>query len=78
MKANGHECYSTCILGHTHTRMSLTVCRQDGPVLCSEAAACNAAVGAKGDPHRAAVSVDCWGGYVTAEPEGIKDVIVCE
>ncbi len=58
---------------HTCTHTLLTVSRQYGPVLCSEAAACDAAVRAKGDPHCAAVCVDCWWCYVTTEPAGEKD-----
>lgn len=43
---------------------------QYGPVLSTETIACNAAIRVKGDPHRAAVCVDCWWSYVTTEPVG--------
>ena len=55
---------------HTHTRGELTVSGQNGPVLRSEAAACDAAIRVEGDPHCAAVCVHCWWRHVTAEPAG--------
>lgn len=53
-----------------HVHRVLTVPRQDGPVLCSEAVACDAAVRVESDPHCAAVCVDCWRCYVSTEPAG--------
>lgn len=42
--------------------------RQYGPVLCREAAACDAAIRVEGDPHRAAVGVHRWWRHATTEP----------
>lgn len=54
------------------THGELTVSGQNGPVLCSEAAACDAAIRVEGDPHCAAVCVHCWWRHVTTEPAGGK------
>lgn len=50
------------------TGTALTLPRQHGPVLRGEAAAGDAAVRVEGDPHCAAVGVDRWWRYTTAEP----------
>lgn len=55
---------------HVHTNTLLTLPRQYGPVLCREAAACDAAIRVEGDPHCAAVCVNCRRRHVTTEPAG--------
>lgn len=61
---------ATCSEG---ARALLTVRGPHGPVLRGEAVPCDAAVGSKGDPHRAAVGVHGRWRNVSAEPAGERD-----
>lgn len=80
-KEDPHRCTWTQMLmnvrvhvfADTHTHGELTVSGRNGPVLCSEAAACDAAIRVEGDPHRAAVCVHCWWRHVTTEPAGGRE-----